>query len=110
MSHLFLPRSNVASLQILLASPKNTIRPQNPSLDKSLTRHRVLVEIRLLHRLNRDGVPYLVLYFLNKHEQSVAMEWIEGPSIRSWLQPPHAVFEPVSTELIELLGGPTRPS
>ena len=58
---------------------------RHPSLDKSLTRHRLVVEARLLQRLKRAGVPSPALYFLNENEGTIIMEWIEGPSIRTWL-------------------------
>jgi TP53 regulating kinase and related kinases len=48
-------------------------------------------------------VPVPALYFLNEHEGSITMEWIEGPSIRDWLEL-HSGEVEVVTEVMSLIG------
>lgn len=61
------------------------------------------MEARLLQRLKRSGVPVPALYFLNEHEGAISMEWIDGPSIRSWLEEHTGEIELV-TEVMRLVG------
>ena len=69
----------------------------------SLTRHRLLVEARLLQRLKRSGVPVPALYFLNEHEGSLSIEWNDGLSIREWLEEHTQEIELV-TQVMRLIG------
>ena len=94
----FLLPSTPSALKIRPSKPY-----RHPSLDKALTKHRILVEARLLQRLKRSGVPVPALYFLNEYEGSITMEWIEGPSIREWLEIHTAEVELV-TEVMRLVG------
>jgi TP53 regulating kinase and related kinases len=96
-SHFLLPSTPSA---VKVRPPKPY---RHPSLDKSLTRHRLVVEARLLQKLKRAGVPSPALYFLNENEGTITMEWIEGPSIRSWLEDHSGEIELV-TQVMRLIG------
>lgn len=63
------------------------IRPEkkwrHPSLDKRLTRARVLAEARVLAKCRRDGVPVPAVLGLDWEAGWCAMEWIEGQSVKA---------------------------
>nr|POF08146.1 ekc/keops complex subunit bud32 [Quercus suber] len=65
----------------LKVRPKKTWR--HPSLDKKLTRARVLAEARVLAKCRRDGVPVPAVLGLDWEAGWCAMEWIEGGSIKA---------------------------
>lgn len=56
-----------------------------------------------MQRLKRAGVPAPALYFINEKEGSITMEWIEGPSIRTWLEE-HAGEIQMVTNVMRLIG------
>ncbi|KAL2353514.1 kinase-like protein [Cryomyces antarcticus] len=61
-------------------------RPSKPYrhavLDKRLTRARILAEARVLIRCRREGVPVPAVLGLDWEEGWVALEWVEGVTVR----------------------------
>ncbi|TKA80356.1 hypothetical protein B0A49_01485 [Cryomyces minteri] len=61
-------------------------RPSKPYrhavLDKRLTRARILAEARVLVRCRREGVPVPAVLGLDWEEGWVALEWVEGVTVR----------------------------
>ncbi|KAK6363830.1 serine/threonine-protein kinase bud32 [Orbilia blumenaviensis] len=65
------------------------VRPTKPyrhaTLDMRLTKHRCVSEARLLNRCRSMGVPCPAVYFVDEKRGEIIMEWIEGPSVRDFL-------------------------
>nr|POE49260.1 ekc/keops complex subunit bud32 [Quercus suber] len=82
----FLTSSDSSSAEPVLNAALK-VRPEkkwrHPSLDKKLTRARVLAEARVLAKCRRDGVPVPAVLGLDWEAGWCAMEWIEGESIKA---------------------------
>ena len=57
-----------------------------PALDSKLTRHRCLVEARLLLKCRMVGVPCPALYLVDEANGKLWIEYLNGPSIRQYLK------------------------
>ncbi|KAK6539793.1 serine/threonine-protein kinase bud32 [Orbilia ellipsospora] len=68
---------------LIKARPSKTYR--HTILDVRLTKHRCISEARLLNRCRLMGVPCPALYFVDDKQGEITMEWIEGPSVRDFL-------------------------
>lgn len=76
----FLDSSTPAALKYRAPKPW-----RHPTLDKRLTRGRVLAEARVLVKCNKAGVAVPEVLGLGVDEGWVAMSWIEGASVKAVL-------------------------
>lgn len=58
-------------------------RWRHPTLDKRLTRQRILAEARVLVKCVREGVAVPAVLGLDWEQGWMAMEWIEGGSVKA---------------------------
>ncbi|KAI9631138.1 hypothetical protein KEM48_013198 [Puccinia striiformis f. sp. tritici PST-130] len=58
---------------------------RHPTLDQQLTRNRLTFEARSLTRALKSGVRVPVLQALDLEQGWLMLEWIEGISLREWL-------------------------
>ncbi|KAA1072556.1 serine/threonine-protein kinase bud32 [Puccinia graminis f. sp. tritici] len=75
---------------------------RHPSLDSQLTKNRLTFEARSLTRALKTGVRVPVLKGLDLEQGWLMLEWIEGISLREWLQE-HQQHEQSQEELLNLL-------
>lgn len=73
----FLNPSTPAALKIRPPKPW-----RHPTLDKRLTRQRILAEARVLVKCRKEGVPVPAVLGLDWEAGWVALEWIEGGSVK----------------------------
>ncbi|KAL2073492.1 hypothetical protein VTL71DRAFT_10818 [Oculimacula yallundae] len=63
---------------------------RHPILDARLTKHRILLEARVLVKCRREGVPVPAVYALDEFKGWLMIEWIEGEVVRirlnEWLK------------------------
>lgn len=64
----------------LKVRPKKTWR--HPTLDKRLTRQRILAEVRVLVKLRREGVAVPAVLGTDWETGWVAMEWVSGRTVK----------------------------
>jgi len=76
----FLDSSTPAALKYRAPKPW-----RHPTLDKRLTRGRILAEARVLVKCNKAGVAVPEVLGLGVDEGWVAMSWIEGASVKAVL-------------------------
>jgi TP53 regulating kinase-like protein len=78
-THFLTPTTQIA----LKYRPKKSYR--HPALDAKLTRGRILAEARVMMRLRKEGVGVPGVVGMSWEEGWLAMEWINGGSVRSVL-------------------------
>jgi TP53 regulating kinase-like protein len=71
---------------------------RHPTLDARLTRHRILAEARVLLRCLREGVRVPAVLAMDWEAGWLAMEWIEGKTIRACLD---GYLKSMETESLE---------
>ncbi|CZS90435.1 related to MNORI-2 protein [Rhynchosporium agropyri] len=63
---------------------------RHPILDARLTKHRILLEARVLVKCRREGVPCPAVYAMDESKGWMMIEWIEGEVVRirlnEWLK------------------------
>lgn len=55
---------------------------RHPTLDKRLTRQRILAEARVLVKCRKEGVSVPAVLGMSWEEGWVALEWIDGPTVK----------------------------
>ncbi|KAE9967137.1 hypothetical protein BLS_004639 [Venturia inaequalis] len=78
-THFLTPATKIA----LKYRPKKSYR--HPALDAKLTRGRILAEARVMMRLRKEGVGVPAIMGMSWEEGWLAMEWINGGSVRAML-------------------------
>lgn len=78
-THFLTPTTKIA----LKYRPKKSYR--HPALDAKLTRGRILAEARVMMRLRKEGVGVPAVLGMSWEEGWLAMEWINGGSVRAVL-------------------------
>ncbi|VDI32938.1 TP53 regulating kinase and related kinases [Mytilus galloprovincialis] len=87
---------------------------RHPSLDKSLTTHRIKSEVRALLRCRMNGICTPTVYFTNMENSSIYMEEIEdAQTVREYIQHVQAnensdtannILKPLGVKVGEILG------
>lgn len=88
LSSARLPKASTSALPQsvpLLLKHRFQKRYRHPSLDAQLTKQRLSSEARCLIRCAKFGVKAPALRFVDLKEGILAMEWIEGGSVRECL-------------------------
>ena len=55
---------------------------RHPTLDKRLTRQRILAEARVLNKCRKEGVPVPAIQAMDWAKGWIASEWIEGKTVK----------------------------
>ncbi|KAK5170390.1 serine/threonine-protein kinase bud32 [Saxophila tyrrhenica] len=77
----FLNPTTPAALKVRPAKPW-----RHPTLDKRLTRQRILAEARVLVKCRREGVPVPAVLELDWEKGWVVLEWVEGGSVKEGIR------------------------
>lgn len=84
------------------------IRPhkawRHPTLDKRLTRQRILAEARVLNKCRKEGVPVPAVLGMDWEKGWIASEWIDGKTVKEAIRNRNLSDEAGLTELLEHIG------
>lgn len=84
------------------------VRPQkpwrHPTLDKRLTRQRILAESRVLVKCRKDGVSVPGILAVDWENGWTVTEWIDGKTVKQAIRERHTGEEKALTELLGRIG------
>lgn len=95
----FLTPNNFTALKI---RPAKAWR--HPTLDKRLTRQRILAESRVLNKCRKEGVPVPAIMAVDWEKGWIASEWIEGMTVKQAIRESNMSDEPGLKELLQQIG------
>ena len=76
---------------------------RHPTLDKRLTRQRILAEARVLVKCKKEGVPVPTVLGMSWEEGWLVSEWIEGPTVKQAVRERDRTDEDAGADLRKLL-------
>lgn len=96
---IFLSSTTPAALKVRPSKPW-----RHPTLDKRLTRQRILAESRVLVKCKKEGVPVPAVLALDWEAGWAVLEWIEGMSVKEAIRRRDASDETGLKALLERIG------
>ena len=91
-----------ATLTALKVRPQKAWR--HPTLDRRLTRQRILAEARVLNKCRKEGVPVPAVLGMDWEKGWIASEWIDGKTVKDAIRSRDLSDEAGLTELLQHIG------